>query len=248
MSRGMQLVGNKQEYPQFRSGYNSLCEEFSAADTRARYQVLRKATSQQTISSDLTEILSVAAESMPEMTLKAVDYANRMGGELKIVNVKTWTSAAPKVENEYDGNASLLCDPIRATVIIPAENIELARAVLALHESTCAVKDLLVRPSKTGLAILNAKIELDNGLRGEIQFVTPNMYQAMQQTHGKYKEIGRLVDQFAAVAIPADVASKINQLSVDCVDIHTTGAALDDLSRYVDKRPLEDHPAQAFKI
>lgn len=245
MQQSMQLIEKARDYPQFKSGRGSLVDEFDLAAVATRYDSLKRATARQTISSDLTEILSIAAESMSEMTRKAVDYAALMSGNLEVVNVKAWTSAAFKVENEYSGNARLLCDPVRATIVIPSDNVNLARAVLALHASTCAVKDLLACPSKTGLAILNSKIQLDNGLKGEIQIVTPHMREAMLKTHGRYKEIDTLAAQFSDTVIPISTANQIRALKADCQDLHATAAHFDGLDRYVDKRAGKSHLSPA---
>ena len=201
----------------------------------ARYDFLRASTAQQTVSKDLDEILEIAERSVPEMTDSAQGFAARVGGTVLSVNVKARDSAVPKVAGEYRGDAILLCDPVRATVIIPADNVDLARAVLALHESTCAVKDLIAMPSKTGLAIINAKVTLANGLKGEIQFVTEHMRQAMQLTHARYKKIDSLTKEFSKSELPEDIANEIKRLERDCVDLHATAVYLDGLDRYVDK-------------
>lgn len=237
MQAGAALFDNEQNYaPEADS---------QAASISLRYEFLKAATARQTISQDLGVIMDMAAKSIPEMTRSAEDFAARVGGTLGAVGVKSHGSAAPKVTNEYKGDAGLLCDPVRATVIIPADNVDLCRAALALHESTCAVKDLLAKPSKTGLAILNAKVTLGNGLKGEIQFVTPHMHQAMQHTHNSYKKIDELTTAFAEKALPVKIASEIKRLETDCVDYHATAAYLDDLDRFVDKKTAKAHPSPA---
>ena len=219
----------------------------SAADSAAdRFETLKSATARQTISADVDVIFALAAKSVPEMTNRASEFAAMVGGTVDTVNVKSRESGDFKIRNEYNGDSSLLCDPIRATVIIPTDNVDLCRAALALHKSTHAVKDLIERPSKTGLAILNAKVALSNGLKAEIQFVTPHMYQAMQATHGSYKKIDSLTAAFAEVALPPEVSKEINRLKKDCQDYHATGAFLDGLDRYVDKAAIGVHSSPAL--
>lgn len=216
-----------------------------AASVSLRYEFLKAATAQQTVSQNLKEILDLSANSMLAMINTVEDYADRVGGQIAAINLKKPESAEPKVANEYNGDASLLCDPIRATIVIPADNVELTRAALALHESTCAVKDLIESPSKTGLAILNAKVRLKNDLVAEIQFVTPNMRKAMQETHGNYKKIDGLMASFANQALPLEVASEIKHLKASCQDCHATASYLDGLDRYVDKKSVKAHVSPA---
>lgn len=211
-----------------------------------RYDFMCAATAQQDISDNLDKILEIAEHSVPEMTQSAEEFAQRVGGSLLSVNVKERDSAVLKVADEYRGDATLLCDPVRATVMIPSDNVQLTRAVLALHESTCAVKDLIAAPSRTGLAIINAKVTLANGLKGEIQFVTEHMRQAMQLTHASYKKIDSLTKAYSKSALPEEIANEIKRLENDCLDSHATAVFLDGLDRYVDKSTAKEHLSPAL--
>lgn len=215
----------------------------SAAD---RLETLKSATAQQTVSQDRQEIFALAAGSTDLMAARAAEFAALTEGKVHAVCVKAEESANFKIDNEYAGVSKFLCDPVRATVIIPASHVDVCRAALALHESTVAVKDLIASPSKTGLAILNAKVKLENGLVGEIQFVTPYMHQAMQSTHDSYKKIDSLTAAFAEVALPIEIGREIKKLKTDCMDYHATGSFLDKLDRYVDKKRAGAHSSPAF--
>ncbi len=211
-----------------------------------RWEFLKAATARQDIS-DRKALFDLTAESLGVMTKRAQEFATLIkGSRVDSVCLKERESADYKIDNEYSGDVTQLCDGVRATVIIPANDVEFCRAALALHECTRGVHDLIAKPSKTGLAIINAKVELENGVVGEIQFVTPNMRTAMQDTHAKYKKIDRLVNQFPNDKIPEAEAKKIKALRVDCQDTHATAVHLDGLSRFVDKGTGKAHSPLAF--
>lgn len=201
-----------------------------------RLRDLRKATALNHLS-DEQELLDDAEASVSKMESRAEEFASLLGGQVIELGLKKRDGAAYKIKHKYNGVAQKACDLVRCRILIDADDVPLARALLGLHDSVTALKDLVARKSKTGLQILNAKVALENGHVGEIQIVTPNMYQAMQQTHTRYKEIHDLTNQFAGAAMPDEQAAKISELRVRCDDLHATGASLDRLHRFVDRAP-----------
>ena len=219
----------------------------SFAAPTARYAFLRAATARQTLTTDRHVLFDIAEQSLDLMIDEALEVLNQIpGAKLDRSGIKTRESGFHKIDTEYKGDVTRLCDAVRVTIIFPADSVELVRAALALNESVCAVKDYIAKPSETGLAIINAKKKLKNGLVGEMQLVTPYMHQAMQVTHGSYKKIDSLTTQFSKEKIPEEVSNEINHLERDCVDTHATGSFLDGLDRYVDKATTKAHGSPAL--
>lgn len=201
-----------------------------------RLRELRKATALNS-RNDGPALLEEAAASVPALESLAQEFADLLGGRVVALGLKKPETAHYKIRHKYNGEAQKACDLVRCTIIIDADDVPVARALLGLHDSVVAYKDLINKASKTGWQILNSKVTLANGHCAEIQIVTPQMWEAMQQSHDSYKEIMDLTNQFAGSAVPDEQAAKINSLRAKCADLHATGAALDRLHRFVDMTP-----------
>lgn len=186
---------------------------------------------------DESALFDEAEGSLDLMKARAYEIADLLDGEVVAIGLKNRQTASNKIKHKYNGAVREVCDLVRCLIVIDADDVPVARALVALHESVVSVKDLIAKPSKTGLMILNAKTRLENGHKGEAQIVTRRMHEAMQQTHGPYKEIIDLTNNFAAAALPAEVSKKIKDLRSKCDDLHATGAAMDRLHRFVDSVP-----------
>lgn len=191
--------------------------------------ILKKTTSRQTVVQSVEHLIDLCANSLDLMEEASEEFADAVGGKVVAVGLKDKQALIDKIVHDYNGDFRCLRDGVRSTIVYSDDNIISCYAAAALNKRVKEIKDTLVKKSKTGLAQLNIKSALPNGLIGEMQLVTPWMYEAKKLTHPMYKEIDGLTKQFAQTVIPHEVAKKIRYLEESCINLHNTGLAWDGL-------------------
>ena len=133
-------------------------------------------------------LLEQAAAQKPEFDAKLQQAAEAAGGTAKFAAVKSIDRAAQKLANDYGGDASLLRDAVRGTIVVESER-DLSRAVKEIKSrfDVVRVKDRFEAPTNVGYSDIVVNVKLPGGIVGEIQVNLPEFVEAKSVAHKLYE-------------------------------------------------------------
>ena len=120
-----------------------------------------------------------------------VDWSKE-GGMLFIAPLKGEKRAAEKVEQDYGGDWSKLCDVVRGSMAVDSME-DVQKTVEALKKAGLKLakppKDRFSKPTSVGYRDLLLNVEFPNGTIGELQIHVKPMLQAKELGHKPYESI-----------------------------------------------------------
>jgi hypothetical protein len=130
--------------------------------------------------------------------------AEGKGGMLFIAKVKGKARASEKVRDDYAGDWSKLCDPVRCSIAVDKMD-DLSGVIDALKKGGMKLarqpKDRFRKPTNVGYRDLMLNVVFPNGLVGEVQVHLKAMLQAKNDGHHHY-EIARPLESKAEKGKP----------------------------------------------
>ncbi|WGO98876.1 hypothetical protein QFX18_02225 [Saccharophagus degradans] len=124
------------------------------------------------------EIYAKAPAAKIEIDEVADDISEMFGGQVAKAPIKSQDRAIQKIMNHYDGDATRIKDLARNTIIVPPDKLDSVVAELAKRGASVKVIDGAKDP--LGYSGVNATIETQAGIVGEIQVNTPAMIYAKE--------------------------------------------------------------------
>jgi SPP1 gp7 family putative phage head morphogenesis protein len=116
--------------------------------------------------------------------------AAHVDGNAMLAPLKGVLRSLDKIENKYNGNASKLGDILRGTIAVSSPS-EYERTITEV-KAHFTVIDVDQAPKPGGYRDVNIKVDLGDGLKGEIQINTPAMLAAKEIGHKPYEEWRKL--------------------------------------------------------
>lgn len=151
----------------------------------------------------VSKLMDGAKGSAAEVDKVGKGYAEKLGGVVTDINLKSEDSILRKVNDEEGGNIGAVKDAVRNTVVIDRENVGSARSLLASDprfkpENGGRIK-IQEGPGFFGYSGVIANFKTENGTMAEMQVNTPAMIYAKEKEgsaravlgNKKYDEIAR---------------------------------------------------------
>jgi hypothetical protein len=113
-----------------------------------------------------------------EIDSMADKVAEMFGGQVAKAPIKSEERAIQKIMNDYDGDATLIKDLARNTIIVSPDKMDAVAAELAKRGANVKVINGATDP--LGYSGINSTIKTQAGIFGEIQVNTPAMIYAKE--------------------------------------------------------------------
>lgn len=127
---------------------------------------------------DFASIYGRAPAAKIEIDLMADEVAGMFGGNVAKAPVKSQARALEKITNDYAGDATLIKDLARNTIIVEPAQIDLAAAQLISRGAN--VKIINGTDNRLGYSGINATVKTQAGVFAEIQVNSPAMIYAKE--------------------------------------------------------------------
>lgn len=135
--------------------------------------------------------------------------------QFKLGPLKELERIAPKLQGEYEGQASRLVDIVRGTFISDnADDLPRIQAALEEKFSVIRVKDNVFRPTETGLRNYHNNIVMPNGHIVETQVMPAQIWSIKARSHDLMEDSQNLKREYPVLDDrPPEIQTKIDRLN-----------------------------------
>ena len=142
----------------------------------------------------ISSLMTGAKGSADEVDKLGKDFAQKLGGVVTPINLKSEDSIIRKVNKEEGGNIAAIKDSVRNTVVIDRDKIGSARSMIASDPRFSAENGGRIKIQEGdqffGYSGTIANYTTENGTVAEMQFNTPAMIYAKQEEPGARALLG----------------------------------------------------------